>query len=565
MTKMFSIITATYNAGSTLPLLLESLASQTCRDFELIIQDGASTDNTVAIAESYRDKLPALSIESDPDVGIYDAWNKALPRINGQWTLFLGADDSLYTPAILGKVAAALYAPSSEDPTCLRFAAGSVVIATAAGIPLRYISGRVEGAVNSLRSAAIPTPFPGLFIRSGLFANHRFKADMRIVGDYEFLCQSWSEDRQGLRLPFLVTVMTTGGISEQQTHAAMCAKETFDAADQHFGNAWTPEHKRHYRCARLLSALYAWLPQAAPLIHNTLRRLRNKPPLVVCQRRNGPALPPFAQESVPIFIISYNRLNCLRRLIGWLEGNGNTNIIIVDNASTYPPLLEYLDSLPYRVVRLNENKGYLAVWECGLFADILDKQYFVVTDPDVLPSETCPDDAMMCFYNKLMEHQDITKCGFSLLIDDIPSNYPLRQSVVSLEKRYWEKPLPDGSGYVAPIDTTFALYRPGITPQEPRWLNAIRLAPPYAARHLPWYESAEKDDAESAFYRKVCKAHSSYWTATDADSLKQENLALRRRIEELEALVDMMSQRFSNKVYILVYRTLRAVKKRLLG
>ena len=564
MTKFITIITATYNAASTLPRLLESLASQTCRDFELIIQDGASNDNTVEIAESYRDMLPALSIVSEPDTGIYDAWNKALSRINGRWTLFLGADDSLYTTDILDKVRNMLGLLSSDESAHIRFAAGSVVVTTAERIPLRYISGRVEGAVNSLRAAAIPTPFPGLFIRSELFGNHLFRSDLRIVGDYEFLCQTWNEDKQGIRLPYLVTAMTTGGISEQQSHAAMCAKETYDAAHRHFGNAWTPEHKRHYFCTRILSTLYSWLPQVAPQIHNALRRLRNRPPLI-CQGRHSPALTPFAPESVPIFIISYNRLRCLKRLISWLEENGNTNIIVVDNSSTYPPLLEYLDSLSYRVIRLNENKGYLAVWECGVFSDILDKQYFVVTDPDVLPSETCPDDAIMCFYNKLMEYPHITKCGFSLLIDDIPSDYPLRQSVVSLEKRYWEAPLPDGSGYVAPIDTTFALYRPGIAPNDPRWLSAIRLAPPYAARHLPWYESAANDDEESVFYRKVCKAQSSYWTATDADSLKQENLALRRRIEELEAQVDMMSQRFSNKVYILVYRMLRAVKKSILG
>ncbi|MDR0467100.1 MAG: glycosyltransferase, partial [Deltaproteobacteria bacterium] len=81
----FSVITATRNAGATLPRLLESLASQTCRDFELIIQDGASTDDTLAIVEAWRERLPALSPASGPDMGVSDAWNRALPRIRGQW------------------------------------------------------------------------------------------------------------------------------------------------------------------------------------------------------------------------------------------------------------------------------------------------------------------------------------------------------------------------------------------------------------------------------------------------------------------------------------------------
>ena len=84
---LFTIITAAYNAAATLPRLLDSLAGQTCRDFELIIQDGASKDDTVAMAESYRHKLPALSLASEPDTGIYDAWNKALSRVRGEWVL----------------------------------------------------------------------------------------------------------------------------------------------------------------------------------------------------------------------------------------------------------------------------------------------------------------------------------------------------------------------------------------------------------------------------------------------------------------------------------------------
>ena len=90
MSYAITIITATYNATATLPRLLESLATQTCQDFELIIQDGASKDDTVAVAESYRHRLPALSLASEPDTGIYDAWNKALSRVRGEWVLVFG-------------------------------------------------------------------------------------------------------------------------------------------------------------------------------------------------------------------------------------------------------------------------------------------------------------------------------------------------------------------------------------------------------------------------------------------------------------------------------------------
>ena len=53
----FTIITATYNAASTLPRLLQSLATQTCRDFTWVCQDGASTDNTLAIVAERKDRF----------------------------------------------------------------------------------------------------------------------------------------------------------------------------------------------------------------------------------------------------------------------------------------------------------------------------------------------------------------------------------------------------------------------------------------------------------------------------------------------------------------------------
>lgn len=121
----FTIITSTYNAASTLPRLLDSLASQTCRDFNWIVQDGASSDATMQIVEQYRDRLPEILAESSKDNGIYDAWNKAINRWNnnlGKWVLFLGADDKLCSDDTLEKSKQILSVLSNE----VLFAAGNI-------------------------------------------------------------------------------------------------------------------------------------------------------------------------------------------------------------------------------------------------------------------------------------------------------------------------------------------------------------------------------------------------------------------------------------------------------
>ena len=89
---LFTIITATYNASVDITRIAESLLSQTYQNFQWVVQDGASTDDTESIIKSYSDSLN-ISFAREKDTGIYDAWNKALHRIEGEWVIFFGADD----------------------------------------------------------------------------------------------------------------------------------------------------------------------------------------------------------------------------------------------------------------------------------------------------------------------------------------------------------------------------------------------------------------------------------------------------------------------------------------
>ncbi|MAL59287.1 MAG: glycosyltransferase [Flavobacteriaceae bacterium] len=100
----FSIIIPTYNSEETLSLSLASIANQTCKDVEVLIMDGASTDRTVEIATSFKKSISKLLIYSEKDEGIYDAMNKAMQVATGDWLLFMGSDDSFYNNRVLEKV-----------------------------------------------------------------------------------------------------------------------------------------------------------------------------------------------------------------------------------------------------------------------------------------------------------------------------------------------------------------------------------------------------------------------------------------------------------------------------
>lgn len=102
MEKLISIIIATYNVESTISYCLDSIISQKTDEVELLIIDGASKDKSLEILETYKQYIDVLL--SEPDKGIYDAWNKGISKASGKWIMFLGADDRLLNGKLLSYI-----------------------------------------------------------------------------------------------------------------------------------------------------------------------------------------------------------------------------------------------------------------------------------------------------------------------------------------------------------------------------------------------------------------------------------------------------------------------------
>ena len=100
---LFSIITVTYNAAKVLNATLKSVEEQSFRDFEYLVIDGASTDETLSLVEQAG--IATTTVWSEPDKGLYDAMNKAIDRAKGQYLIFLNAGDAFATPETLAHIA----------------------------------------------------------------------------------------------------------------------------------------------------------------------------------------------------------------------------------------------------------------------------------------------------------------------------------------------------------------------------------------------------------------------------------------------------------------------------
>ena len=92
-----TIITVAYNSEATIRKAIESVLAQTYPVLEYIIVDGASSDNTVSVAQSYQEQFRArgytFRIVSEPDQGMYDALNKGIRMAGGELIGNINSDD----------------------------------------------------------------------------------------------------------------------------------------------------------------------------------------------------------------------------------------------------------------------------------------------------------------------------------------------------------------------------------------------------------------------------------------------------------------------------------------
>ena len=222
-------------------------------------------------------------------------------------------------------------------------------------------------------------------------------------------------------------------------------------------------------------------------------------------------------------------------LVGWLERSGCEELYLLDNDSVYEPLLAYYERSPHTVLRLGSNVGKYCLWSEPQAFELIRGRPYVYSDPDIVPAEECPIDALDRFGELLERYPGVDKAGFGLRIDDLPEHYPHKQAVLDWEAQMWRWPLGDGAYYAA-IDTTFALYRAG---SGARPAAGIRTGPPYLARHTDWYVDPQNMSDDERCYRARSergnwhKAELPPWLTEELERLRTPSSGVRRTLQNL--------------------------------
>jgi hypothetical protein len=233
------------------------------------------------------------------------------------------------------------------------------------------------------------------------------------------------------------------------------------------------------------------------------------------------------QMDIPVFIPCFNAVTYVRSMVEQLRARGLRRLFLVDNASTYPPMREYLEAPGpgVTVIFQPENKGPHDVFLDPANLALLP-QFFCVTDPDLLLNPAMPED-FLAQLAALTERLSVGKAGAAV---DIADPAALRQEDFLIEGRLWKiwewedqfwreplEPLPGGDPvFRADIDTTFALYNKRFFNIDHR-LKAVRVAGRYTCRHLPWYKDVGLPEEEEQYYRNHSR-YSYYLRTTDPTS-----------------------------------------------
>lgn len=222
-----------------------------------------------------------------------------------------------------------------------------------------------------------------------------------------------------------------------------------------------------------------------------------------------------AAEDIPVFICNFNRLTTTRATVDWFRSAGSKRIVIVDNESTYPPLLEWYATAPAEIVRL-PNQGCWKTWEWINSASDLP---FMFLESDVVPSPECPKDLVAALIRIFNENPSggipsCSKIGPCLRVQNAPDVIRKREAWL------WQFPItkdaepgnctdPSVPCHKACIDTAAMLCYP-----HQKFTNGwdnIRLDEPYSVEHIPWYETHPlRNEEEEQFYRENAKWLGSY-------------------------------------------------------
>lgn len=218
---LITLVTATFNAVRELPYTISSIRTQDYSRMEWIVVDGASSDGTVDLLRGNEDVIDCWM--SEPDLGVYDAWNKACAMARGEWLIFLGAGDEIKSPSTMTLMSRHL---ESAFPSHDLVYGKLQYLSASARTPLEDVGKPWENMDGKweLMRPALP-PHGAVFHHRSLFDSEApFDLRFRIAADAHFMLRHILQ-KPPLFVPEVVSRATIGGLSFRLSSATSVAAD----------------------------------------------------------------------------------------------------------------------------------------------------------------------------------------------------------------------------------------------------------------------------------------------------------------------------------------------------
>ena len=213
----FSIITVCYNSEKTISRTIDSVLEQGFLDYEYVIVDGGSTDNTIDIIKTYEPRFEGkLKYKSEPDKGIYDAFNKGIQRAIGKYLWLVNSDDFI-EPEVLGKLHNLVKDyKEGEEPiisAIMNFISYDSKV-------LYQVKSSPEKVATAYRNNTMGTIHPATIVPKRIYdLVGLYDINYKIIGDIDWFKRAYKANMPIIFADFVVTNFMVGGVSTASSSA----------------------------------------------------------------------------------------------------------------------------------------------------------------------------------------------------------------------------------------------------------------------------------------------------------------------------------------------------------
>jgi glycosyltransferase involved in cell wall biosynthesis len=242
MKPKVSVITITFNAGHFLQKTIESIINQSNKNFEYLIIDGGSKDNTLDIIQQYENEYFASMEEaqkredtisnkilwiSEPDKGLYDAMNKGLHLAHGDFVWFINAGDKIYDDTTMQTVVDTI----DNNSFCDVVYGQSIIIDEEDNIRGERHKIAPKNLTKKSLLNGLVVCHQSILVRKNIAPDYDIK--YRISADYDWVCKVLTKSRQNCYIDKYISRFMIAGVSAQQRKKSWL--ERYDSMKKHFG------------------------------------------------------------------------------------------------------------------------------------------------------------------------------------------------------------------------------------------------------------------------------------------------------------------------------------------